>query len=421
VPNMCKLFFVFPFQVVLVVAANQQMRSTTNLLIINLAVADLLFIVFCVPFTATDYVLPFWPFGDVWCKIVQYLIVVTAYASVYTLVLMSLDRFMAVVHPIASMSIRTERNAIAAIAVTWVVILLASVPVYLSHGEITYTYSSTQHTACVFLEADPVNRPEGYNKPAFQIIFFATSYVTPLALICGLYLWLLLRLWRGAAPGGHVSEESRRGKRRVTRMVVVVVAIFAVCWFPIQVRIGNGVQLCHSRALEVLSYERMFKSRSCQLICGFIPYNTLMTWYPHQLNSVMFGQLSEGLVAVPDQLRGDMLILVLKSVDRYEITNTSVMIQIVSHVLAYMNSCVNPILYAFLSDHFRKAFRKVMNCGNAKNTQLGSRYHRGSAVQGQANGRGPNIKSCHEDDNKSALLNVSKTTRLNGNSSRDIF
>ena len=90
---------------VLVVAANQQMRSTTNLLIINLAVADLLFIVFCVPFTGTDYVLPFWPFGDVWCKIVQYLIVVTAYASVYTLVLMSLDRFLAVVHPITSMSV----------------------------------------------------------------------------------------------------------------------------------------------------------------------------------------------------------------------------------------------------------------------------------------------------------------------------
>jgi allatostatin receptor len=96
--------------VVLVVAANQQMRSTTNLLIINLAVADLLFIVFCVPFTATDYMLPFWPFGDIWCKIVQYLIVVTAYASVYTLVLMSLDRFLAVVHPITSMSVSTSSS-----------------------------------------------------------------------------------------------------------------------------------------------------------------------------------------------------------------------------------------------------------------------------------------------------------------------
>ena len=78
--------------VVIVVAANPGMRSTTNILIINLAVADLLFVILCIPFTATDFVLPFWPFGNFWCKMVQYLIIVTAYASVYTLVLMSLDR-----------------------------------------------------------------------------------------------------------------------------------------------------------------------------------------------------------------------------------------------------------------------------------------------------------------------------------------
>lgn len=305
--------------VVIVVAANQQMRSTTNLLIINLAVADLCFIVFCVPFTAFDYILPFWPFGDIWCKMVQYLIVVTAYASVYTLVLMSLDRFLAVVHPIASMSVRTERNAFTAIAVTWIVILVVSIPVFLSHGEVKYIYASTEHTACVFLELDPINRPDGYNKPAFQISFFTTSYVVPLALICGLYLCMLMRLWRGVAPGGHCSAESRRGKKRVTRMVVVVVAIFAICWCPIQV------------------------------------------------------------------------ILVLKSVDKYEITNTSVMIQIVSHVLAYMNSCVNPILYAFLSENFRKAFRKVIYCGPDRGN-----------LPGHINGR--------PDAEKSALT---KTTRTN--------
>lgn len=56
-----------------VVAANQQMRSTTNLLIINLAAADILFVIFCVPFTATDYVLPEWPFGDLWCKVVSFM------------------------------------------------------------------------------------------------------------------------------------------------------------------------------------------------------------------------------------------------------------------------------------------------------------------------------------------------------------
>lgn len=37
--------------VIFVVLMNPQMRSTTNLLIINLAIADLLFVVFCVPFT----------------------------------------------------------------------------------------------------------------------------------------------------------------------------------------------------------------------------------------------------------------------------------------------------------------------------------------------------------------------------------
>jgi len=57
--------------VVLVVVAGRHglMHSTTNVLIINLAVADLLFIVFCVPFTATGYALPVWTFGNAWCKV----------------------------------------------------------------------------------------------------------------------------------------------------------------------------------------------------------------------------------------------------------------------------------------------------------------------------------------------------------------
>lgn len=70
----------------------------------SLAVADILFIVFCVPFTATDYILPSWPFGEVWCKMVQYLTYVTAYASVFTLLLLSIDRYLAVVHAIAAIS-----------------------------------------------------------------------------------------------------------------------------------------------------------------------------------------------------------------------------------------------------------------------------------------------------------------------------
>lgn len=36
--------------------------------------------------------------------------------------------------------------------------------------------------------------------------------------------------------------------------------------------------------------------------------------------------------------------------------------QIFANSLSYMNSCVNPILYAFLSEQFRKDFRRLLLC-----------------------------------------------------------
>ncbi|KAK2709167.1 allatostatin-A receptor-like [Artemia franciscana] len=272
--------------VVIVVAANQQMRNTTNLLIINLAIADLLFIVFCVPFTACYYALPSWPFGDTWCKIVQYLIIVTAYISVYTLVLMSLDRYLAVVHPISSMSIRTESNTYIAIIAVWSILILVCIPVALVHGELVfYIWEGVEKKQCHFLTY--------YGSlPTFQIAFFVTAYVLPLSIIIGLYFRMISRLWKGVKNGGKISAEGLRGKKRVTRMVVIVVIIFAVCWCPVQI------------------------------------------------------------------------LLILISLDVYDpTTGAGLWLLIPAQTLAYMNSCVNPILYAFLSDNFRKAFRKVIHCG----------------------------------------------------------
>jgi hypothetical protein len=121
---------------------------------------------------------------------------------------------------------------------------------------------------------------------------------------------MLRKLWFGVGPEGHTSAESVRGKKRVTRLVIIVVAFFAVCWCPIQI------------------------------------------------------------------------ILVLKSLDAYTMDKVRISFQIASHVLAYMNSCVNPILYAFLSDNFRKAFLKLIYCGSAPPARFagGSRHRRGEAV-----------------------------------------
>lgn len=78
--------------VLAVLLRSGQMSSTTNLFILNLGVADLCFIVCCVPFQATIYTLDGWVFGALLCKAVHFLIFLTMYASSFTLATVSLDR-----------------------------------------------------------------------------------------------------------------------------------------------------------------------------------------------------------------------------------------------------------------------------------------------------------------------------------------
>lgn len=293
VPIIFGMIAVFGFAgnmlVIIVVISNKQMRNTTNLLIINLAVADLLFIVICVPFTAAGYAMPVWPFGTVFCKIYQYMINVTAYASVYTLVMMSLDRYLAVVHAISSMTIRTERNAYVVIILSWVLIMLLNTPILMQYEKLDYVFHGEDRSACLNIEIveDPQEGRILYG------CFFAFSYVVPLTLVCILYGFMLKRLLYGGVSRCNQSAEILRSKKRVTRMVVMVVVIFALCWLPIQ------------------------------------------------------------------------LILMIQYFGTYPESTTFVGIQIASNCIAYMNSCVNPLLYAFLSDNFRKSFRKLLCCYNS--------------------------------------------------------
>lgn len=60
----------------------------------------------------------------------------------------------------------------------------------------------------------------------------------------------------------------------------------------------------------------------------------------------------------------EQLILLLKSLDVIETnTLTKLVIQVTAQTLAYSSSCINPLLYAFLSENFRKAFYKVSGVG----------------------------------------------------------
>lgn len=279
--------FIGNMLVIIVIISNKRMVNTTNILILSLALADLFFIVFCVPFTAAAHALPRWPFGKIWCKIVQYLTYVCAYASVYTLALMSLDRYLAVVHPIRSISIRTERNCCIVVSLTWFIILLTNIPIYLQFDTKSYIYLGEERNRCINVKA----LTDSQITVVFYVSFFVFGYVVPLSLVCILYGFMLKRLLFGMVPGNQ-SAESIRSKKRVTRMIIIVIILFAICWLPIQI------------------------------------------------------------------------IFMIMTTGEYPTDAFSFWVHMVANCLAYTNSCINPILYAFLSDNFRKSFRKLLCCSS---------------------------------------------------------
>ncbi|XP_078594317.1 kiSS-1 receptor-like [Branchiostoma floridae x Branchiostoma japonicum] len=106
--------------VIYVVAFFRKMRTVTNFYLCNLAVTDMTFLLCCVPFTAAQYAMPSWVFGESMCKMVNYMMQVTAQATCLTLAAVSVDRYCAIVHPVASLTFRRKGVAISVNVLIWI-------------------------------------------------------------------------------------------------------------------------------------------------------------------------------------------------------------------------------------------------------------------------------------------------------------
>ncbi|KAF7652935.1 hypothetical protein LDENG_00090480 [Lucifuga dentata] len=252
--------------------------KTTNLFIFNLGIADLCFIVFCVPFQATIYTMDEWVFGPVVCKVVHFIIFLTMYASIFTLAAVSLDRYLAICYPLRSREMRTPQNALTSICVVWCLSLAFSGP-YLSY------YRQME------LGGTVVCIPSWESKPRIimDLCTFICGYLIPVLVLSLTYARTIQYLWTTVDPIKDMSE-SRQAKRKVTKMIIIVAALFCICWLP-----HHLVILC--------------------------------MWFGH-----------------------------------FPLNYTTYVLRILSHLVAYTNSCLNPIVYALVSKHFRKGLRKVFSC-----------------------------------------------------------
>lgn len=207
--------------VVYVIVSDPRMRSVTNLLLLNLAGADVAFLFFCGPFTAYKYYAEDWVFGDLPCQMVQYLLYVSAYVTIYTLVAVSVHRYVTVSRPTSAATtvFRSGRNAVAFIVCLWSAVLVANVPTLTAHK----TKEVHNYRYCG-IEADSI-------KPLF-VTFFVFGYAVPLSTICLLYVLIIryLSSQKLATLARHQRTVNR--KSRTCRVVVSVVVVFGISWLP---------------------------------------------------------------------------------------------------------------------------------------------------------------------------------------------
>ncbi|CRL07535.1 CLUMA_CG020500, isoform A [Clunio marinus] len=291
--------------VIYVVLRFSKMKTVTNLYILNLAFADEFFLI-GLPILIYTMHLNEWIFGVYFCKLYMISTSITQFTSSIFLVIMSADRFIAVCHPISSPRFRTPLVSKIVSLIAWCISVFLMLPIIL-YSTTLQKYDGKMSCNIVWSSQNPSGNmtadDEGfiqYDGSIFTLYTFTLGFAIPLSLIL-IFYYLVLRKLRTVGPKTK-SKEKKRSHRKVTKLVLTVIAVYVLCWTPYWV---SQMALINS------------PPESCQ-----------------------------------SKLEITMFILV--------------------GCLGYSNSAMNPILYAFLSDNFKKSFMKAFTCAKTKeiNAQL---------------------------------------------------
>ncbi|KPP66150.1 delta-type opioid receptor-like [Scleropages formosus] len=202
-----------------------KMKTATNIYIFNLALADAL-ATSTLPFQSAKYLMNTWPFGELICKVVIAIDYYNMFTSIFTLTMMSVDRYIAVCHPVRALDFRTPIKAKIINVCVWILSSAVGVPIMIM--AITKVNDKGK-TVCTLKFPDP----DWYWDTVTKICVFIFAFVVPVLVITICYGLMILRLKSVRLLSG--SKEKDKNLRRITRMVLVVVAAFIVCWTPIHI------------------------------------------------------------------------------------------------------------------------------------------------------------------------------------------
>ncbi|KAM6392895.1 B1 bradykinin receptor isoform 2-T4 [Pluvialis apricaria] len=194
--------------------------------LVNLAVADLIFLM-CLPFWAENIRNEFnWPFGTFLCRSTSASISLNLYTSIYSLVAVSVDRYLTFVHTLNHRGIRSKTMAKGICLLTWFFGILLSVP--------TFMFRTVKHFPTWNISACALDFPSPLWVPAERLVFNIVGFALPSTAIVFLNFSTIRSLQKNARERKALRAKSCKEYKgtKATRLIFAVVLMFLLCWTP---------------------------------------------------------------------------------------------------------------------------------------------------------------------------------------------
>ncbi|CAK5051792.1 unnamed protein product [Meloidogyne enterolobii] len=190
--------------VIAAVLMRRRLRTATGLLILSLAVADMLVGLVVLPFSIANEVLNgFWIFGDIWCTAWLTIDIWMCTSSVYNLVAISVDRYIAIIKPLNYNMLITKFRARCIVAFVWISSFIVCTPSFLLASSERKRYIAQQMAAAATtgVGGEMVRNAEEFvlrnpdacrctpsNSGMYYILFSASSsFYIPMAIVIFVY------------------------------------------------------------------------------------------------------------------------------------------------------------------------------------------------------------------------------------------
>ncbi|KAA0710174.1 Formyl peptide receptor 2 [Triplophysa tibetana] len=228
--------------VVIWVAGFRMKPNVTNVWLVNLAIADLIFCITQVT-SLVKVLVDYWPFGDLICKLTGLFKYTNMFCSVFLLAVISVDRVLCVWRPMFTRKRRTLWAARGISLGVWIVAIIFSSPYFVYRG--VYTKKNNL-SKCTFKESE--EEEEGGENSAKYVYFY-------LRFFCGFLVPFLVIFTCYTLTAIGIRRTRLNGKAKPLRILALVVFAFFCCWVPYHIL--GLVKLMNKKHWSVQSGWRM--------------------------------------------------------------------------------------------------------------------------------------------------------------------